>query len=159
MPASKKGVHYAFISAPPETRWSASRSLPKAPLALGGAPLREGPSQRADVRPGTDWTFLMSAPAFRFGPNHKEPRKVVQRPWPEYVPESSAPLGRSWSNHSLSDLHEGRRYKPTSMGYASPPKQKRSFTKYALPKPKPIHFADPLPGLIPGYRSVSSFHS
>ena len=112
MPASRKGVHYAFLSAPVETRWTASRGAPPPlfgpGLSLGGKPNAESTSsQQTDIRPGTDWTFLMSAPAFRGQKQPpKTPPKLVQRPWPEYIPESSAPIGRSWSNHSLSNLHE-----------------------------------------------------
>ena len=89
MPASRKGVHYAFLSAPVETRWTASRGAPPPlfgpGLSLGGKPNAESTSsQQTDIRPGTDWTFLMSAPAFRGQKQPpKTPPKLVQRPWSE----------------------------------------------------------------------------
>ena len=151
MPASRKGVNYAFLSAPVETRWTASRGAPPPlfgpGLSLGGKPNAESTSpQQTDIRPGTDWTFLMSGPAFRGQKQPpKTPPKLVQRPWPEYIPESSAPIGRSWSNHSLSNLHEGRKYRPAQMGYATTPKPKVPFVAYNIPRPKPIRFSgDPV---------------
>ena len=42
------------------------------------------PFAAQERRPASDWTFLVS------GPLGGGQRRVVQRPWPEYVPESSA---------------------------------------------------------------------
>jgi len=52
------------------------------------------------IRPGnvaTDWTLLLNANRI----DHH-----IQRPWPEYQPESSAPVGRRWHSHNLGKLHE-----------------------------------------------------
>ena len=56
-------------------------------------------SQQFDIRPATDWTFLMSG--------QSPSTKLVQRPWPEYVPESSAAVGRKWEGFNLSSMDEG----------------------------------------------------
>ena len=89
--------NYAFLSSPPESRQLASFAAPPSPkpLKLGSSisSQRRRPvsAQATEIRPGTDWGFLMSGPPKGFQ------KHVVQRPWPEYVPESSAPVGRTWS--------------------------------------------------------------
>ncbi|KOO25854.1 proline iminopeptidase [Chrysochromulina tobinii] len=55
---------------------------------------------KLDIRPVTDWTWLMSGQS-------GSPARLVQRPWPEYVPESSAAVGRKWDGYNLSALDEG----------------------------------------------------
>jgi hypothetical protein len=116
MPASK--YNYAFISSAPKTRWSASHGPPPLPPSPWGRhvklydgwrhrsrlDLRTGvtaarpPSQQTERKPRNDWDLLMSA--------HRGQKRLVQRPWPEYVPESSAPVGRTWECHNLSTLRE-----------------------------------------------------
>ena len=61
-------------------------------------------------------TFLVS------GPRGGGQRRVVQRPWPEYVPESSAAVGRSWDTFNLSSLHEARPVRLKKMGYTHSPR-------------------------------------
>ena len=61
-------------------------------------------------------TFLVS------GPLGGGQRRVVQRPWPEYVPESSAAVGRSWDTYNLSSLHEARPVRLKKMGYTHSPR-------------------------------------
>jgi hypothetical protein len=61
-------------------------------------------------------TFLVS------GPLGGGQRRVVQRPWPEYVPESSAAVGRSWDTFNLSSLHEARPVRLKKMGYTHSPR-------------------------------------
>lgn len=66
---------------------------------------------RLNERPATvsgEYTLLMS------------PRSSVERitrPWPEYLPEASAPIGRRWEGTCLGRLHE---HKPTSRVHAFP---------------------------------------
>tara|TARA_B110001452_G_scaffold266493_1_gene273486 strand:+ start:253 stop:900 length:648 start_codon:yes stop_codon:yes gene_type:complete len=80
---------------------------------------------RLHDRPATvssEWTLLMS------------PRSSVvriSRPWPEYQPEASAPIGRRWEGTSLGGLHEHK--KPSSRmraGADKPPPRMRAFPTY-----------------------------
>lgn len=95
-PESKR--NYAFLSSAPESRQLASFAAPPSPKPLKLLSQRRSPSVRRpvsaqanDIRPATDWGFLMSGPVKGYQ------KHIVQRPWPEYVPESSAPVGRTWS--------------------------------------------------------------
>lgn len=89
--------NYAFISSPPESRFMASHAAPRSPgrklklLSPNRRNRTRSSAQANEIRPATDWGFLMSGP---MGGGQKH---VVQRPWPEYVPESSAPVGRTWN--------------------------------------------------------------
>jgi len=92
----------AFVSSPISTRWAAS--TPMSPMS-GSAKLKIASrrpltsSQQLDIRPSTDWTFLMSG--------QMNNSRLVQRPWPEYVPETAAAVGRKWEGFNLSALEEG----------------------------------------------------
>ena len=44
-----------------------------------------------------DWSLL-------FSPGRAE--TLIRRPWPEYEPESSAPVGRRWCGTNLGRLYE-----------------------------------------------------
>eukprot|EP00966_Prymnesium_polylepis_P056514 1307623-Prymnesium_polylepis.2 len=35
-------------------------------------------------------------------------KHIIQRPWPEYTPESSAAVGRHWEGHTVSYLRQDR---------------------------------------------------
>ena len=96
-------VNYAFLSSPLSSRFSASHG---APPAFGRSKMSRPytSAQVADIRPGTDWTFLMSGP--RGGAER------VRRPWPEYQPETAAAVGRSWTGFNMSMLHENRTFSP-----------------------------------------------
>ena len=94
--------NYAFLSSPMSSRVGASYGVPPPFGDLGKSAVKRRPltsSQRTDIRPVTDWTWLLSG---------RDQSFVVQRPWPEYVPESSAAIGRCWAGHNLSDLRESR---------------------------------------------------
>jgi hypothetical protein len=83
------------VSRLPQSRQLASNTPPPplTPLKLLPPKQRRRPqshSQMTDIRPANDWQFLMSG---KLGGGQK---RLVQRPWPEYVPESSAPIGRTW---------------------------------------------------------------
>ena len=108
--------HYSFLSSPAQSRVWASRGVPppiRSPLSSSSHKLRPitafSVSQRVDIRPATDWTYLMS------GPQKGGQKRLVQRPWPDYVPESSAPVGRHWGEFGLSKIGEDRNGRmPTS---------------------------------------------
>ena len=60
----------------------------------------------------------------------------MQRPWPEYVPESSAAVGRNWDTFSLGDLRRG------------PAKQKpfqSSRRGHSPPRRPPVRFDRSIP--------------
>ena len=71
--------HYAFLSSPLQSRWAASMPPPE-PLGQPRPRPRRPfttPCQSTDIRPATDWTWLMS------GPQSGGQKRLVQRPWPE----------------------------------------------------------------------------
>ncbi len=96
-----KLLRNAFVSSPMSTRWAASTPLTVSTSSTIKIARRRPltSSQQMDIRPATDWTWLMSGQAGS--------TRLVQRPWPEYVPESSAAVGRKWDNFNLSSLDEG----------------------------------------------------
>ena len=95
-----KLLQNAFISSPLSTRWASSTPLTSTSTLKISRRRPLTSSQKLDIRPVTDWTWLMSGQS-------GSPARLVQRPWPEYVPESSAAVGRKWDGYNLSALDEG----------------------------------------------------
>lgn len=121
---------YAFLSSPPQSRQMASYSVPPSPgrklklLSPRKRAERAQSAQANEIRPATDWNFLMSGP---LGGGQKH---VVQRPWPEYVPESSAPVGRTWTTCTRARKPPPAR-RPRAASHAAPRSTARSIARTA----------------------------